>query len=385
MKIGILTLPLHTNYGGILQAFALQTVLELNGHDVKIINRDRTPQTYSYIYICKSFIRLVISSIKRFKRYNYYNIQKESKITYENYLKKTKYTRVFIDKYIHNYWVRNYNTDINPNDFDVIVVGSDQIWNHKYASSIGGVVNAFLPSLNGTNCKRFSYAASFGKDTWEYTQQETELAKSTIKGFSAVSVRETTGMTLCKNHLDVEASLQLDPTLLLEANDYINYLNIEDIERSSGNMLVYLIDSSKEKDDIVDYLEDKLSLTRFVVNSKVEDNTAKGSTIEECIQPPVEKWLRGFMDAEFVVTDSFHACVFSILFHKPFVVIGNEERGLTRFTSLLNKFQLGCRMVSSLHDIVNFELDKSIDYDVVDRVLKVERMKSLSFLKENLR
>ena len=80
----------------------------------------------------------------------------------------------------------------------------------------------------------------------------------------------------------------------------------------------------------------------FCVNSRIEEWDAP---IQECIQPPVEEWLRGFYDAEFVVTDSFHACVFSILFNKPFIVIGNEGRGIARFESLLKTFGLEERLV----------------------------------------
>ena len=384
MKIGILTLPLHTNYGGILQSYALQTVLERMGHEVKVINIDRKPHSYSIGDIIKQFIKRVVSSILRLKTYPYYNIRKETTMRYNNYLIKSRYTRLFINKYIHNYWVENYTSDIDKGNFDAIVVGSDQIWSHIHAGTIGGVCNAFLPSFTGKSTIRISYAASFGKDDWEYTDKETKVAKNAIKEFKGISVRESTGVKLCKNYLGVEAIRHLDPTLLLNSDDYIKNLKLNIIEKSPGNLLVYILDSSSEKNAIVDYIEKKLSLKRFVVNSKVEDSSMKNKKIEDCIQPPVENWLRGFMDADFIVTDSFHACVFSILFHKPFVAIGNIERGLTRFQSLLSLFQLEKRLVSSIKEIENLNLNETIDYLEVDKFINAERERSFSYLKKHL-
>ena len=384
MTIGILTLPLHTNYGGILQGYALQTVLEKMGHDVKVINLNRKPQSYSKYEVIKQFVSRVVSSVLKLRIYSYYNVRKESTMRYNDYLIKSKYTQLFINKYIHNYWVENYISDINYRDFDAIVVGSDQIWSHVHAGTIGGVSNAFLPALIGKSIIRISYAASFGKDYWEYTDKETKVANNAIKEFKGISVRESTGIELCKDYLGVEAVRHLDPTFLLTSDDYIYNLKLNTIEKSPGNLLVYLIDSSQEKDAIIDYIEKNLSLTRFVVNSKVEDSGVKNKKIEDCIQPPVEKWLRGFMDADFIITDSFHACVFSILFNKPFVAIGNVERGLTRFQSLLSLFHLEKRLVTSLKDIYNMNLKETIDYSEVEKLINAERERSFSYLNKHL-
>ena len=109
----------------------------------------------------------------------------------------------------------------------------------------------------------------------------------------------------------------------------------------------------------------------FRINSKVEDKTAP---IAERIQPPVEQWLRGFHDAEFVVTDSFHACVFSILFHKPFFVVGNKKRGLSRFTSLLGLFRLENRLISTAAETDS--LETAIPWNNIETTLNILRQKS---------
>ena len=383
MKIGILTLPLHTNYGGILQAYAFQTTLIRLGHEVQVINRDRSPKQYSTIEVAKHFFKFIISSLLRSKIYPYYNIRKSEQHAYQQYLVKAKHTQGFVDSYIKNLYVTDYRTDINKARFDAIAVGSDQIWSHIHAGQIGGVSNSFLPDLP-LNVKRFSYAASFGKDSWEYTAAETIKAKECIHHFCGISVRESSGIALCKDYLDVGAVQHIDPTMLITKEDYVKGISLNDVQPSDGNLLVYLIDSSKEKSAIVDYIENTLSLNRFVVNSKAEDTSDDPVSIEDCIQPPVEKWLRGFMDAEFIVTDSFHACVVSILFHKPFIVIGNIERGLTRFQSLLGKFGISDRLISTLEDVRKQDLFTTIDYDSVERILNEERNRSISYLKEML-
>lgn len=95
------------------------------------------------------------------------------------------------------------------------------------------------------------------------------------------------------------------------------------------------------------------------------------------IKPSVEKWLRGFYDAKFVITDSFHACVFSIIFHKQFVVVGNKERGMSRFESLLDMFGLKDRLVNIGDDISSLN---EIDFSAVDKIYDILKEESMSFL-----
>lgn len=385
MKIGILTLPLHTNYGGILQAYALQVVLTRLGHEVKVIDRNRQPVKLSTFRVVKSFVKKIIITVLHRKRCIYYDVNKELECQYAEFQVKTQHTQKFVNKYIDCFLVRKYRTDIKPDTFDAIVVGSDQIWNSLYGCSIdGNVTNAYLTFLPKANPLRISYAASFGKDEWEYTTIQEMKAKLAIKRFSAVSVREKSGVILCKQHLGVDAEQHLDPTMLLKAEDYIRNININNEPKSPGNMLVYIIDGSEEKESIVNYCGQKLMLQRFNVNSRAEDKNHKNKTIEECIQPSVEQWIRGFYDAQFVITDSFHACVFSILFHKPFIVVGNKSRGMARFISLLSQFNLDSRLVQSVADCLNIDIIAPIDYQQVDTRLEVERERSIAYLKQYL-
>ena len=102
--------------------------------------------------------------------------------------------------------------------------------------------------------------------------------------------------------------------------------------------------------------------------------------IEDCIMPPVEQWIDGFNKAKFVVTDSFHGCVFSIIFKKPFIAIGNASRGMARFESLLRMFKLENRLIHSENELTEQLLNSEIDYEAVHEILANERKKAEDFL-----
>jgi len=340
MKIGILTLPLHTNYGGILQAYALQTVLERMGHEVVVFNPPRR--------IRLSLWKLPLVFIKRYIK-KYILCKKNTRIFAEKYHQSiypiiSQHTQQFIDKYIHLYNVNSLN-DIKKDDFDAIVVGSDQVWRPRYFMPmfVTGVEDAFLRFTKNWKMKRVAYAASFGTDDWEYTLKQTKECGELLRMFDAVSVREESAVKLCKDKFEVEAQHVLDPTMLLDKEDYIKLFESANTPKSPGTLLNYILDETPEKKEIIENIAKEKNLIPFRVNSKIENPDAP---LEERIQPPVEQWLRGFYDAEFVVTDSFHACVFSILFNKPFLVIGNEGRGMARFQSLLKIFGLENRLVT---------------------------------------
>jgi exopolysaccharide biosynthesis predicted pyruvyltransferase EpsI len=108
---------------------------------------------------------------------------------------------------------------------------------------------------------------------------------------------------------------------------------------------------------------------------------ANKNEIEKCIYPPIEQWLRSFLDAKFIITDSFHGTIFSIIFEKPFIVIGNKKRGLSRFNSLLKMFRLEERMIDK-NDKFDFPtLSNNIKYDDTSVILQEKHQDSILFLK----
>lgn len=373
MKIGILTLPLNSNYGGVLQAYALQTVLKRMGHDVSEIELKKNLR-WQYPPLWK----MPLSFGKRFL-FKYIVRRKNQKILLERYERKIYPLLVhdileFISKYIRQFKVDKF-IDCKGK-FDAFVCGSDQIWRYKYYPLFeGDIANVYLKFLGDDSCKRIAYAASFGTDNWEYPAKETAECKNWIQKFDAVSVREETGVKLCSTYYDIKAKHVLDPTMLLSKDDYVDLIEKSDVPTSKGNLFCYILDNTDEKMNVVKNIEKQRHLSSFFMNGDCGNWT---EDLEKRIQPPVESWLRAFYDSEFIVTDSFHACVFSILFHKQFLVIGNKERGLARIYSLLSMFGLKDRLTSDTDLDINRM--KTIDYDRVDEILAKHREESRTFL-----
>lgn len=364
MKIGILTLPLHTNYGGILQAYALQTVLERMGHDVRLISKkyDIEPGLIGKI-------RHILSPLKSFVML-YLLPEQFSK-------DRCRYTRRFVNKWIKKEGFISFES-IPSNYYDAIVVGSDQIWRKSCAENfqfIKDIRISFLSFARNWNIKRISYAASFGTDKWEYDSNSTRDCSNLIRLFNAVSVREDSGVSLCNKYLNCEAIHLIDPTLLLSKSDYLNLIN-KKYKKNSG-IMVYILDENEAKITYINELKKETGKPSFVTN--IPDNKLHNSN-SELIQPPLEKWLQSFEDADIVVTDSFHACVFSIIFNKPFIVIVNIERGASRFYSLLKMLNQEFRIVDTSKPLLfdNKLLSKP------DCELSILQEKAISFLRDNL-
>lgn len=364
MRIVILTLPSRVNFGGILQCYALQTVLERMGHDVSVLS--------SPVYSIPQRVRGLLF-IKRWVKH--YLLHWESEF-YKNMTESEiigQYTLSFINKHIHILEVDKLS-DLPERDFDAIVVGSDQIWRPAYYQPIS---DAFLKfAKDWTHIKRIAYAASFGTDKWEYTLEETRECGALLKRFDAVSVREYSAIGLCKEHFNVQAIQLLDPTLLLSKNDYLSIDGVENAPKHQGELFCYILDETQEKQQWINFLCNKKGWHPFRANNPHVD---KAIHFEKRIQQPLESWLAGFRDAKFVVTDSFHGCVFSILFNKPFVAIGNAERGMSRFNSLLALFQLEDRLL--LSEPIDAIADRPIHWERVNRILDEERKKAFLFLK----
>lgn len=373
MKIAILTLRLHSNYGGILQAYALMTVLKRMGHEPMLIYN----QSFKYrhgIGICAEYVDyLKRAFLKYLCGMKTLEVFKERR-TRREYELLCGEQRLFIEKYLEPhtslvYTEKDWSRLPKEYHFDAYIVGSDQVWRPAYAQPISCF---FFSFLKDNPVKRLSYAASFGTDQWLFSEKETQECKQLIQQFSSVSVREESGIKLCKERLDCDAVHVLDPTMLLKAGDY--ECLIEKRGKRNG-LLVYVLDETKEKQMWIELLMNHYRLNAFTVNQR---QTATSPL------PSVQSWLDGFASAQCVFTDSFHACVFSILFHVPFWVYGNESRGQARFVSLLTQFGLEDRIVASTCDLDRLCKVKAINWSKVDKKLDQLRQFSLDYLVDAL-
>lgn len=366
MKIAILTLPLHSNYGGILQAYALQKVLSEMGHDVVVFHKPYFHNDVTPTILDRISNRLTIAREKLSRALFGTSLKIESS-------PKDIKVKDFISKHINYYEVKDWS--LIPSDaFDAIVVGSDQILRAKEIRkqiSWEDITIPYLSFTEGWNIKRIMYAVSFGADKWEYTPEETDICLKWVQAFDAVSVRERSGVQLFEQHLHTSATQVLDPTMLLDAKDYLSLSSLPFLNKEK-TLLCYFLDETKDKKKVIRHLAKRYQLSPIHVDF--------GKEISEYVS--VEEWLCSFASADMVVTDSFHACVFSIIFNKPFVVYGNIERGAARFHSLLSTFNLESSLVFSSKEISNKEF--SHDFSEVNNRLSVLKKSSYSFLEKAL-
>lgn len=363
-KIAILTLPLSLNYGGDLQAYALQQVLLKLGYEVCVLNfKDK--ETLNY--------RQVLSKIKRaFFFREILNLEKSRR----NFVKKNinitpvLYTAAGIKYYIQN------------NQIDTIIVGSDQVWRKDYVMPhTSDMLNYFLNFISEQKVNKISYAASFGIDQWQFDDAMTQEIKTLLHGFKKVSVREDSAKKLCKEYLQLPSEHVLDPTMLVDIENYESLIREvetdQSIKKCQGKIFSYVLDTSADKTEIQNMISHLLD--KPLIHNKVLNFFQQKKNTAERINVGVENWLLAFKYCDYIITDSFHGTVFSILFKKPFVVLINKQRGATRFTSLLNMFDLGDRIVNDKNDL-NEEFLYKIDYDTVHRKLNELKKNSLKFL-----
>lgn len=369
MNIGIYTLPLHTNYGGILQAYALNKTLQSMGYNVYMLSKCNPPTLPAW----KAPFTYALRKFKIWKG-------KKNIILYKERNKQiiSQYTQVFIDTHIKNQIGNKGISRQKIKHLDAIIVGSDQIWRPRFARPIE---HAFLDFTGNRRMLRIAYAASFGTDEWEYSTKQTAKCSRLIQKFNAVSVREHEGINLCKKYLKTEAIQVLDPTCLLTKEDYISLIPEEKESRESGNIMLYILDQTTEKQQCIEQIASYIGLNTYSANAETENHNLPAS---QRIQPPVENWLKSFQHAAFVITDSFHACVFSILFNKPFLVFGNQMRGISRIASLLKLLNLEDRIVLSAENLKE-KASAPICWDEVNRKLETEREKAKNFLREALK
>lgn len=378
MKIGIITQPLQTNYGGLLQNYALQQTLLKLGYDVYTINRKYPIDVYSY-KLYKYLIFHIKQIIHKYIGNPYSPTKKEKFEIIKNCTKFIEDNIITTDSIID---YKEYIELLQKHSFDTFVVGSDQVWRPQYSPNIKDDFCIFCE--NRKNIKRIAYAASFGTSEWEFNEEETKECSRLAKLFDAISVREDSGITLCNSNLGVNAELVLDPTLLLDKEHYVKLVEKYNEEVSDGDLFCYILDDVDCIHDAIIDIEKKTMMKSFQVKAKKTNYTLKrGEKISDYTIPSPTKWLRAFMDANMVFTDSFHGCVFSVIFNKPFWVIGNKNRGNARFDSLLKLFNLENRRIH-INEINNIDFGNPIDWEQVNSIKKAWQEKSINFLKDNL-
>ena len=352
-KLGILTFhfPENKNYGAILQSYACQNFVKKIRKDMEIKLINFIPNNYSFKH--------------RVIRY-----------------RENIYFREFEKKFLNvtNKLEQDLLKNLN-NEFEYFLVGSDQVWRGIWLKE---KAKYYFFDFVDDNKKKIAYAASFGIDYWEGDEKLTEEIKPLIKRFDHISVREESGIDICKNTFGVDNVVcVLDPTLMIDREDYQPILDDwQDKSHLKKKYIAHMLLDDTEQlrngsKKIADYLGAEINYI------KGKSFKFLGKTIT--LYNKVSQWLTYVKDAELVITDSFHCAVFSIIFHKKFVVVANPARGIARLETLLGKVGLEDRFFTNIEDVLKSGvLDREINYQEVDKKLEIHRKYSMEFLTKAL-
>ncbi len=317
LKVGILTFWWsNDNYGQLLQCYALQKYLRDAGHDAFLIRyNSQNDFTRSPV-----FIRLLkaLNPILLFKYLNYRVNSRKSIVEAKLH---DRHFEDFRNKYIvqsEKIYSSYSELKENPPEADVYIAGSDQVWNFSFCKNIKkckNLIHAYFLDFGKSETKRMSYAASWScSDLYPDIIEE---IRPLIAKFDYVSVREKGGIELCRKCGYENAELVPDPTLLLSAEDYRKIYSENKINVPyKPYLLLYMLSNACDFDidNVYDFAAEKnLDVIYVTGNSKIDSYTKTFATIPE--------WLYLVDNAEYVVTNSFHCCVFSLILKKKFGVV----------------------------------------------------------------
>lgn len=314
-----MTFQLQGNYGAILQNFALQQYLKSYGH------RPETIQWETEFNSWKGYFRTIYYLLKDWSKSKYHvlpTLPGKFRVYAENGGRHR-----FVKKYIKlskTCLIENLHELVIKSGYDVLIVGSDQVWRPSF---IKDIENMFLSFANGLPVKRIAYAASFGVDYNDFSYVQLQKCGKLLHKFDSVSVREYTALQQCKEYFQYDkAEWMPDPTFLIERNIYDKHCC--KIPKKSNILFAYILDEDAKK---LAYIKELALNNNLTVVIKYEKGTPNDT---------VEEWLALFRDATYIVTDSFHGTVFSLIYHKNFTLFKNQYRGNIRLESLFRQMNL---------------------------------------------
>ncbi|MEQ2471952.1 polysaccharide pyruvyl transferase family protein [Laedolimicola intestinihominis] len=367
MKVGIITLNDYQNFGNRLQNYASECLLREFGCDVETIciyrdiNRIMKKNRYKLEKVFRTNIYSIVWKIREMIRKREYK---------EKYRKREERFHQFSDKYLTEteYMVnKDKKFEEIEEKFDAFFVGSDQVWNPNYED---GRKTFYLPNIKK---KKIALAASFGisLDKCEIGEQEIEL----IRRFSDISVREESAVNYLKN-VGIEATLLADPTLLLETSKWEKLISEKrESTLPEEYVLVYFLGPVSIE------IQKRIKQIAKRDNLKIIDIMDPKTVMFEDMDPIY--FLQYIRAAKIIFTDSFHACVFSIIFKRPFIVSERKtssQKLSSRIDTLLNMFALNDRK----YECIDWENIYDVDFENNEETILNLQIRGRKFIKKAL-
>lgn len=351
-KTGILTFHYANNYGAVLQTYALQTVLESLDAEREICVVDyrcdaAASRTGFYeLALKKGYLKAAL----------HYVPARRLAAKFDGF--RARYLNLTV-RYRHR---QDLEEDLDQ--YDAFVSGSDQVWNPRWT----GGDYFYMQDFHSGSAKKISYAASFG--TERIREDMAEVFREFLQMFAGLSVRETSAVLAAQNQLGLTADRHMDPVLLLEAEKWKTMADRPRI--SEPYIFVYMVPYQQSVLDSAVRLGKETGLRVFVLTKKLvifRASHVRAASPEEFIG-----WIQ---NAEYVVTNSFHGTVFSILFYKKMIVELFHEKGVNvRIRDLLDLFQISGQMSGDGRLMTITEYDRN----VTELILEMERIRSKEYL-----
>lgn len=340
MKIGILTFHWANNYGAVIQTYALLSKLKELGHEAYIIDRRM---------VYKGILRKLYHKFSYEHFFSWRKFWKDA----DAFLQPKTKTYTSHDELVKKFYKEN---------FDAVIVGSDQVWRWKL---IG--LNYFFDFISDNKTKRYSYAASFGLNEWHGTEEDRNAISELLKKFNRISVREESGVKICKETFGVDAELVLDPTLLHTGYFYEQTLLKNHNRQQSGKVVSYILGKNNKKQvkEIAGWAKSINLKHNELFWTSIEHPSLIGKSEFHATHVTPTEWLNEIRNAEYIITNSFHATVFSILFQKQFVVLTHIGGGNNRIETLFNSLGIKNRCVADTSRI-NEIIEEKIDYRTIE-------------------
>ncbi|MDE7412817.1 MAG: polysaccharide pyruvyl transferase family protein [Muribaculaceae bacterium] len=368
MRIGILTFHAAYNYGSMLQAFALQTVVQNLGHDVEII--DFRPYSQKLMYrtpfsilkprpLLSDIKRILLSHGKEFRKFAAKRRFEEFAYSFLN-LSKIHTNPASVKSVCTNY--------------DVIILGSDQIWNQSAMDHCDIYFGHGLSTQKGL----ISYAASMGPDPASLSPY---INKVDFNILAAISVREESASKyLSRITTRDDIVVALDPTLLLKADQYHPLFNNKFPQLNKREEYIYYYTPGTHP-DLLEIARKIAKILNLPLKQDMGYFPERANNMHYPLGP--SEFLKEIAEAQWVIGTSFHLIVFAILLHKEFICINGDKDA--RMNDLLHKLELSDRIITEESLSSNtLPLFNKINWDLIDKQLKLLREKSIGFLTESL-
>lgn len=373
LKIAFITFSRTRNYGGILQAYGLYQYLVDCGYDVEIIDyipercNVNNRELYVKRYTQKSRIWGMCKLTRKIWDKFFYPREISS---YEPFWKFMDENVKFTKPY---YSLEELKSDVP--EADIYITGSDQVWNSSFTE--GKIDTPLFLEFAPNDKRKISYASSFGSNTID--NKEANNVKKLLERYYALSVREESGEKILKD-MGLDGTVVIDPTMLCERATWDKIVSRK--LESKPYLFVYLVKYNKKVLSMAKRVAKTMKLKLVVVTMNRMD--AIKMHCGAVVSPSINDWLSYIKCSEAVITDSFHATIFSILFHKPFVVNSGVRASMSgRISTLLNTLELKQQESNSfvVDEICNI-LKKAIDFKKADELLSASRDFSRAWLNE---